>query len=214
MNNTKDDSKIMNVAVFDFDNTLTRQDSLLPFFRFALGRWQFCWGILVMSPILVGYALKLIPNWKAKEILLIYFLGGKDEKQLNHIAQHFAAQKIPKLLRPEAINRLRWHQERGHQTILLSASLEIYLIPWAKSIGFSQVLGTQIAIKATRYTGRILGKNCHGQEKVTRLQSLLGDLNEYCIHAYGDSRGDLPLLDVADYSYYRTFEIVANEVGR
>lgn len=196
------------VAVFDFDGTLTRQDTLLPFLQQVVGRWRFYWGLFVMSPILIGYALKLIPNWWAKEALLIHFLAGKQENDLNQIAQDFADHTIPMLLCPKAINRLRWHQEQGHQTILLSASLEIYLLPWAKNMGFEQVLGTKLVIQDSCYTGCFLSQNCYGKEKVRRLQSLLGDLKQYCIYAYGDSRGDLDLLNVANYSYYQTFEII------
>jgi phosphatidylglycerophosphatase C len=194
------------VAVFDFDGTLTRQDTLLPFLQQVVGRWQFYWGLFIMSPVLIGYAFRLIPNWWAKEALLTYFLGGKQENRLNKIAQYFADEIIPKLLRPEAINRLRWHQEQKHLTILLSASLEIYLLPWAKNMGFDEVLGTQLTTEDSCYTGCLLSQNCYGQEKIRRLKALLGDLNQYCIYAYGDSQGDLHILNVANYAYYRTFE--------
>ncbi len=193
------------VAVFDFDGTLTRRDSFLPFLRFLVGPSQFDGGLLLMSPVLIGYALKLIPNWQAKEALLKFFLAGKNQKQLNQIGEHFAVQQIPKLLRPEAIQSLQWHQKEGHLTILISASLEVYLFPWAKKMGFNQVIGTQLETDSGIVTGRILGKNCYGSEKVERLKAILGDLNQYCIYAYGDSRGDQDLLDIANYPHYRTF---------
>jgi phosphoserine phosphatase len=37
------------------------------------------------------------------------------------------------MLRPEAVGRLHWHQAQGHRTVLLSASPEIYLKPWAET---------------------------------------------------------------------------------
>ena len=48
------------VAVFDFDGTLTRRDSLLPFLHRAVGRFRFLWGMLVLTPMLLRYALRLI----------------------------------------------------------------------------------------------------------------------------------------------------------
>jgi phosphatidylglycerophosphatase C len=87
--------------------------------------------------------------------------------------------------------------------ILVSASLEIYLLPWAKTIGLDQVIGTRLAVQNGLLTGRIIGQNCYGAEKVKRLQAVLGDLSQYCIYAYGDSRGDRELLEIATCPYYR-----------
>ena len=206
MNNTTEPPKHSIVAVFDFDGTLTRRDSLLPFLQMAAGRWQFYWGMLTKSPLLVGYALKLIPNWRAKEAVLAHFLSGRKEKRLYQVAHNFAVEEIPNLLRPEALQRLRWHQGQGHHTVLISASLEAYLLPWAQTMSFDQATGTQLEVQNGFLTGRILGKNCYGIEKVKRLKALLGDLSQYCIYAYGDSRGDRELLDAADSPYYRSFQ--------
>lgn len=199
-------SQLPIVAVFDFDGTLTLRDSLLPFLRFAFGSWRFCWGMIFTSPVLTAYALKLIPNWQAKEILLSHFLANKTTKQIDTIARKFARNKIPKIVRDRALARLQWHQKQGHQTILLSASLETYLSPWALTMGFDRVIGTQLEIKNGRFTGCILGKNCYGPEKVRRLQSVLGDLSQYYIYSYGDSRGDRELLDTSDSPFYRKFD--------
>ncbi|MBE9036161.1 HAD family hydrolase [aff. Roholtiella sp. LEGE 12411] len=158
-----------------------------------------------MSPILVAYTLKLIPNWWAKEALLTYFLSGKEETKFYQLAKQFALEKIPTLLCPEALQRLQWHQAQGHRLILVSASLEAYLLPWAEKMGFEQVAGTQLEVEDNRLTGRILGKNCYGQEKVERLRTVLGELSQYNIYAYGDSRGDQELLAVSDHPYYRNF---------
>lgn len=205
MKNTTETSKLSVVAVFDFDGTLTVGDSFLPFLRLAVGQWEFWWGLLVMSPVLLGYALKFIPNWQAKEALLAYLLADFTEEKLQRVAERFAVQHIPNLLRSEALDRLRWHQKQGHKTLLISASLEAYILPWAKTMGFDRASGTQLEFHNGLLTGRILGKNCYGSEKIQRLQELLGDLKQYCIYAYGDSRGDRELLSVATYRYYRRF---------
>lgn len=198
-------AKLPVVAVFDFDGTLTKRDSLLPFLRMTVGSWKFWWGLLVMSPVLMAYALKLIPNWQAKESVLIYFLEGLTEEKLKRLGQRFAIQKLPQLLRPKALQRLRWHQEQGHKTVLVSASLEAYLLPWAEAMGFDRAIGTRLEVCNKLLKGSILGKNCYGQEKVERLRDLLGDLNQYCIYAYGDSRGDKELLAASTFPYYKDF---------
>ncbi|WP_121969985.1 HAD-IB family hydrolase [Leptolyngbya sp. BC1307] len=195
----------LTIAVFDFDGTLTRCDSFFPFLWALVGRWRFFWGVVRLSPILAGYSLKLIPNWRAKESMLTYFLAGKSASQLAAFSQRFADDVLPKLLRPEAIARLRWHQQQGHRTIVVSASLEIYLRPWATRMDIDQVIGTRLESHRDRLTGRILGKNCYGPEKVSRLQSFVGQ-SQPVLYAYGDSRGDHELLAAAKYPYYRKFQ--------
>ncbi|MGP1381921.1 MAG: HAD-IB family hydrolase [Thainema sp.] len=193
------------IAVFDFDGTLTHRDSLLPFLQMLTGRWRFTWGLLVLSPMLAGYALKLIPNWRAKERLLTYFLAGISTAQLEYLGQQFAEQVLPNLLRTEAVQRLIWHQQQGHQTLIVSASLEAYLQPLAQQLGIDQVIGTRLESRNGYLTGRMLGKNCYGSEKVARLEALLGPTQQYVIHAYGDSKGDRELLAIAQHPYYRKF---------
>jgi HAD superfamily hydrolase (TIGR01490 family) len=193
------------IAVFDFDGTLTTRDSLMPFLLVLKGRWRFIWGLVINSPALVGFALKLMPNWQAKEQLLVYFLAGMDEARFNQVAAKFATQKIPQLLRAEAVARLRWHQSQGHQTFLVSASIENYLIPWAKEMGFDRVIGTRLEIKNKKLTGRLLGNNCYGPEKKARLEAALKGTEYLYLYAYGDSKGDREMLAMASHAYYRRF---------
>lgn len=193
------------VAVFDFDGTLTRRDSLFPFLKLVAGQRRYYWSILLLIPTLLCYRLGLLPNWQAKEAVLTRFLQGLTAEKLQQLADRFAVQTIPKLLRPEALARLQWHQQQGHQTVLLSASLEIYLRPWGKAMGFDKTIGTRLLVESGVVTGRIEGKNCYGPEKVERLLEFLEDFNCYVLYAYGDSKGDRELLALANYPFYRTF---------
>lgn len=193
------------VAAFDFDGTLTRRDSFLPFLSAIAGRRRFILGMVYLSPVLIGYALKRISNWQAKEAVLTYFLAGMSVSQLERLSQQFAEQTLPQLLRPEAVDRLRWHQQQGHTTLLVSASLEIYLRPLAACMNIDQVIGTRLESHHDRLSGRILGKNCYGPEKVIRLQPWV-DHTQSVLYAYGDSRGDRDLLAIAQFPYYRKFK--------
>ncbi|MGB3296741.1 MAG: HAD family hydrolase, partial [Phormidesmis sp.] len=197
------------VAVFDFDGTLTLRDSFLPFLRAIAGRQRYWLGLLKLSPVLLAYGFKRIPNWQAKEAMLIHFLSGISTARLAVVSEQFARRALPKLLRPEAIARLAWHQQQGHQTIIVSASLEAYLQPCAALMGIDQVVGTRLKSRDGYITGRMLGKNCYGPEKAVRLQAILSDLQQPAsacrLYAYGDSRGDRELLAMANYPYYRKF---------
>jgi HAD superfamily hydrolase (TIGR01490 family) len=193
------------VAVFDFDGTLTRRDSLLPFLWRVAGPVAFIWNATVLLPTLVQYALGILDNGPAKERVLGQFLAGKPVEKIQAVAESFAAETIPSLLDPEAIRRLRWHQEQGHATVLVTASPELYTAPWADAEGVDDVIGTRLETEEGTFTGQFATPNCYGPEKTRRLDTAGLDLDSATLYAYGNSRGDRELLDMADHAFYQSF---------
>jgi phosphatidylglycerophosphatase C len=194
------------VAAFDFDGTLTHRETLLPFLLFTLGAAAVARHALVLSPTLAGYGLGLINNGIAKERVFIQCFGGMEMKVLQQAGEHFAALVLPGLLRDTAMRRLEWHKQQGHRCVVISASLELYVRPWALRTGFDDVIATRLELQEDGHiSGRLAGANCYGAEKVRRLQALLGTTDGYTLYAYGDSRGDRELLSSADYAYFRQF---------
>ena len=192
------------VAAFDFDGTLTRRETLLPFLLHTLGTMRVARDALILSPTLAGYGLGLIRNDVAKQRVFVQCLGGMRMDELQRQGELFAAQKLPGLMREEAMRRLAWHQAQEHRCVVISASVDLYIRPWAIKAGFDDVLATHLEIRADgTTTGRLAGDNCYGIEKVRRLEALLGARDGYTLYAYGDSRGDRELLHMADYAYYR-----------
>jgi phosphatidylglycerophosphatase C len=193
-------------AVFDFDGTLTRRDTLLPFLLHALGAATVMRHAMALASTLTGYGLGLIPNAIAKERVLVRCLAGMPADDLQQLAVSFAESTLPGLMRFEALRRLGWHRDRGHRCIVVSASLDVYVRPWALGNGFDDVIATQLErSEGGLVTGRLAGANCFGLEKVRRLAELLGNTKSYTLYAYGDSRGDRELLESADHAYYRHF---------
>jgi HAD superfamily hydrolase (TIGR01490 family) len=193
------------VAAFDFDGTLTYRDTLLPFLLRLAGWGGLVRGAVPLLPTLLGYALRLTPNDVAKERVLQRFLGGMEGEELHRAGARYADEQLPALVRPAALARLRWHQAQGHRCVVISASIEHYVAPWARAAGCHDVIATRLALDGTsRVTGRYDGKNCYGMEKERRLRELLGVCEDFEIYAYGDSRGDRELLALADHAYYRT----------
>lgn len=191
------------VAFFDFDGTLTRSDSLIPFLRQVRGA-RFALDLLEFSPWLGAYALRLMKNDYAKEALLSKALAGMSLDNLRKQGQIFAAERIPSMLRPDTMSRLREHQERGHLCVLVSASLDIYLEPWCQKNGFDFCLSSSLATdKDGRASGKLKGANCYGEDKVRRIQNLLENIGMVppYVYAYGDSKGDIPMLSLANEGF-------------
>lgn len=200
------DSKMPVIAAFDFDGTLTYRDTLIPFLSSIFGMAKVYGKLLFLAPKLSLFPLGLLKRAAAKELILTAFLKGMQKEALEGYALRFATQALSKLVRPEGIKRLEWHLAAGHRCILISANLDLYLNPWGKKAGFQEVVASEIAFDDNlKATGLLKGSNCWGEEKVRRLKALLGPKENYILYAYGDSQGDQPLLDLADFPHYRTF---------
>lgn len=194
----------MILAIFDFDGTITKRDSLIDFIQFTVGKNQYYLGLFLLSPILTAYKLKLLPNHTAKEYLFKYFFKNWSEKKFQSIADDYALNKINLIVKQSAISKILWHQRQGHKVIIISASIENWILKWSK---FNQIelIATQIEIKNKKITGNFHTKNCYGIEKVNRLKELYNlDQTKY-IYAYGDSKGDIEMLDIANEKYYKYF---------
>lgn len=192
------------VAAFDFDGTLTYRDTLLPFLFFVAGPLRGICKLALQLPRITLSLIKKESRQQIKEGVLKRFLGKMSTDEAHRLGQQFAFKKLYKHLKPDAIERLHWHRDQGHRCILISANLNIYLHTWAKEAGFHDII-TSVCEEDENgtLTGRLVGLNCWGPEKIRRLLELLGPNSEYTLYAYGDSRGDKELLDSADYSFYR-----------
>ena len=192
------------IALFDFDGTITTDDSLIKFIRFVVGDVKFIWGIATLSLMLITYKLKLIPNYKAKQWMFSYFFKGMNEQQFLKVAEEYSLNHIDEILRRQAMEKIVWHKEQGHKVTVVSASIECWLRPWCDKNDLDTI-ATKIEIKNGIVTGEFLSKNCYGIEKASRVKEAY-NLDDYdYIYAYGDSRGDKELLGLADKSFYKLF---------
>ena len=197
------------VAAFDFDGTLTRGDSLLPFLAHGMGWPRFALVLLRCSPWLAAYALRLLRNDVAKARLLQVALGGRSLVQLHDWTTRWLANDLPAQLQDSAMARLAWHQHAGHCCLLVSASPDIYLERVALKLGFAGLICTEMQVENDRLTGRMRTPNCHGKQKALRLNAWLAArfgpqaLATIPLYAYGDTPGDLPMLRLASHAWYR-----------
>ena len=158
----------------------------------------------LLSPFLILLKLGVVPNWRAKEIVISYFFNGDTLDEFQEKADKFSQSKIPSMVRSNALNTLKQHQEKEHLVVIVSASAENWLGKWATDKNVD-LIGTRLEVIDNKITGRLLGKNCYGPEKVTRLKQRY-NLDEFDeIYAYGDSRGDRELMKIATHPFYKVF---------
>jgi phosphatidylglycerophosphatase C len=192
------------LALFDFDGTITSRDTLLEFIQHSKGRFAFLTGFLLLSPLLVAMKFRLIPNWKVKEWVLKMFFYRTSIESFNLACQEFSRKRLPNLLRRKALDEIVAHKKKGHRVVVVTASAENWIRKWADE-NEVELLATQLETENGRLTGKICGRNCHGQEKVERIRKHI-TLSDYSsIYAYGDSRGDREMLELGTHSYYKPF---------
>ena len=193
------------VAVFDVDGTLLRGDCLWLAARRTKGPVGQLQTALACLPWLIGWQMRLVSTGKFKQQRIAAF--GICDVVNRAEAQGRANWLLPELqaqLKPEALQRLRWHQQRGDRVLLCSASPRLLLQPLADWLGV-ELLCTELEQEQGKWKPRLASPNCDGPEKVRRLTEHLGPLEGLSSEAYGDSRGDKELLHAATTPHYRSF---------
>lgn len=179
------------LAAFDFDGTISRRDTLVPFlFRLA--------GPRRATRILAAEAGRTQGDRDAlKEAVLARLVAGRHHEELAEIGRAYA-ESLPRLLRPTMVDQVRWHRDAGHQVVIVSASLRLYLEPLAECLGADHLISVELETDdAGRCTGRLVGANVRGAEKVARLRGWCAEqfgADPRELWAYGDSSGDQELL--------------------
>ncbi|MEO0896358.1 MAG: HAD-IB family hydrolase [Bacteroidota bacterium] len=195
------------IAAFDFDHTLLKGDSMQAFFRYVKGDWGFVWGVFLHSWILTRYfVLKNIDRLEVKERLLAYFLGGMSKAELEKLDRTFAEKILPKLERQEAIERLKWHKSQGHTCLMVTASMDIWTASWAANHHLYLIATSSTYDEESVFRGKVKGTNNWGPGKRENIQHYLKNKSVDKMYAYGDSRGDKEMLEMADFAYYRRFK--------
>jgi phosphatidylglycerophosphatase C len=193
------------VAAFDFDETLTRRDTVVPFLRRLAGDRGLALGLMSRSHRLAPVAMRRNRDVLRAMATDLVFRGrpiGEVEEQ----AREYGDQIYAVGLRPDTAARLAWHRDAGHRVVIVSASYEHYVHVVGEHLGVDAVLATRLEIDTERCTGRLLGPNCRGPEKVVRLQRWLADqdltLDHVTLWAYGDSSSDRELLAAAQHPHW------------
>jgi phosphatidylglycerophosphatase C len=195
----------MRLAIFDFDHTITRKDSLIDFIYHTAGPLQFTIGAFYLSPLLILHKLNVVSAGKTKEIVLNHFFNNYSQEKFTGLASLYSEQHLPAIVRESALQKIHWHQDQGHKIVVVSASLENYLLGFCRHIN-ADLLATELEFKEGLFTGKLKTPNCKGQEKIRRLQEHY-DLKKFeYIYAYGDSPSDSTQKSIANEFHYRSFQ--------
>lgn len=192
------------VAYFDFDGTVTTQDTLIPFVFYVVGLKKFLLLLPMVIPIVLLYGLRIINNESAKQKFLTIMLRGYTKSFLEHKGELFALNVLDKYIKPEIYSRLEYHLEHHHNVVLVSANLAVYLRYWAKHHNLHGTIATELDSNYGMITGKLSTRNCYGTQKTVRIEQYLKQTNQTFAYSYGygNSRGDYELLNYVNEGYW------------
>jgi len=192
------------IVAFDFDGTLTIRDSFTSFLKWRAGPVRWLTGLVRLIPAAFAY-LGDRDRGRIKVASVREFLTGADRKALEADAERFAAEIWPRFMRPDALATWEDWGRRGAHRVIVTASPETTVAPFARRLGAENLIGTRLAFDAQdRVAGSFLGGNCRGEEKMSRLRAAYGD-DMTLAAAYGDTSGDAEMIAAAGEKGYRVF---------
>ena len=192
------------IAFFDFDGTITTKDTMLEFAKYSLGFAGYWIGIGLISPWLIAMKMGVISKRRAKEKFLTYFFRKADVEKFNADCLSFTLNIIPRLVKQDALLAIKKHREENTEIVIVSASAENWVAPWCIQNNL-QYICTRLEVKEQKITGKLLGQNCNGPEKVSRIKEKFDTAEYKNIYCYGDSKDDKPMLQLATHPSYKVF---------
>src|SRR6185437_13790262 len=183
------------IAVFDLDGTITRRDTYAAYLLGYLRRHPPAWRRL--PPLALALAR---PGARAQSGALKAAALGADRARIEAWNDVFVPWCLRRLLRAGAAPRIAMHRQAGHRLLLATASLDLYVRPLARELGFDEALCTRAGWTAEgRIAGALDGGNLKGEAKLAAVRRVVpAGTAAPLVIAYSDHHADLPLLRWAD----------------
>ena len=196
----------MNIALFDFDGTITNEDAFTKFIFFATPKSRLFAGMILLSPVIFLHKIGLFPAAKIRPLLAKFAFWNRSEKPVFELGEKFALEYLPSVLRQTAMKQINWHKTRGDKIVVVSASLNPYLYFWCLQHNI-ELICSELESKGAVLTGNFLHGDCGGNNKVILINHRI-DLSKFdSVFAYGDTKEDLPMLELAQTKFYQWREV-------
>ncbi|WP_145479697.1 HAD family hydrolase [Stenotrophomonas rhizophila] len=191
----------MELALIDFDHTITTCDTYGRFLRRVATPEQLAQAWWKVGPWLLAYRLKLISAARIRARVTRLTFRDRHADDIAAQAAGFSREVLPEVVRPQMLEQIRWHLQQRHTVVVVSGSLDLYLRPWCDALGL-ELICNRLESRDGRLTGRYADGDC-APHKAARIHARY-DLSRYVrVHAYGDSREDRSMLALAQERWYR-----------
>jgi len=184
-------------AFFDFDETLLAINSSGIGFKVLKEQGYLTWTFMLKMMVIILLKKVGVVDEQSMAKTFLSFYKGRRLQPFVDSAQAFYDEYLQPNLSPGVLQKLRWHQEQGHQTVLVTGSIDYYLQPVMVDLGIDHLLCTHLELDTDGLlSGRSKGPVCVGETKVTLAKELAEKhgIDFAQSYAYGNSELDIPLL--------------------
>jgi HAD superfamily phosphoserine phosphatase-like hydrolase len=176
--------RILNV--YDFDCTIYDGDCTRDFYAYCLSnRWSLArfWPAQAWAFLL--YALGLIDKTRCKERFFVFFRGLPD---MDNFVYDFWRRRIGRIKHFYQV----WQKP---DDLIISASPDFLVRQACRRLGIANLIASEVDYR----TGKFVGANCYGEEKVRRFIANYprGEVDGF----FSDSLSDTPMARLAKRSY-------------
>ena len=131
------------IAFFDFDDTLCRGDSILPYLlhcvRLGVAPWRqvlhALWGYL-------RWRIDPTRATNAKNLTLSY-LAGRTQSEMDALGREFFKEKLASRFFPAAREELERLRREGYRIVVVTASADVYMRLLPEFLPVDHVIATQ-----------------------------------------------------------------------
>jgi putative phosphoserine phosphatase/1-acylglycerol-3-phosphate O-acyltransferase len=206
-------------AFFDFDGTIIATHSVKDMFleRFRSGEIT-GQEIFDLGDLISRYLLKF-GDFEDAIVAAVRNLKGMSEARLAAMGEKVSKEHLAGQVFPEIRALIRAHQRQGHTVAIVSSATRYQVESLARELGIEHILCTELEIINGRMTGRLDGKACYGENKLTAVrefakQHRIGLKKSYF---YANGSEDVALLEAVGHPVAvnpdNRLESVARESG-
>jgi len=191
---------VVNLALFDLDNTLLAGDSDFEWSQFLIEQ-----GVLDRE-LFEAKNLAFYEQYKAGTLNIHEFLDFQlkplsrhARKVLDEWHEEFMRRKVRPMMTAKGRELVQKHQQAGDVCVIVTATNSFVTAPIAREFGVTHLIATDPEEKDGEFTGNVAGVPSFRDGKVVRMEQWLaahgwswGSFGETWF--YSDSLNDLPLL--------------------
>jgi hypothetical protein len=117
---------LKDLALFDFDGTITVDPTYPEFVRFAVHPGRKLGGGIILAPLILAYRLGLLSDRRIRWAISRVAFWGDDPVRLRRLGANDAREVLPRLIRPEAVERIESEtsprSRKSSRTVLVAAT--------------------------------------------------------------------------------------------
>ncbi len=189
-------------AFFDFDNTIVPGPSIE--YRY----FRLLWRLGLAGPLdlarTAAVLLRNVPPFSFDPLRRFKaYLAGKPAAAVQAHAAGFFWEQICPRISEEARRTIAAHRDQGHYLVLLTGSPSFIVEPLATYLKFDETVAGRVETVNGAFTGRMLDPYPYGEGKVLAAERVAAarGLDLCASYMYGDSPGDLPMLDAVGHPH-------------